>query len=189
MTETQGTATTIAIAAGIGAATGLLSYLVPEGLDQVGIAKGAAFDWLLRLWPGIVFGAGLGCYVKRAGLAPMWSVLAFVPLVTGAWYTALWFAINGVDKLGFPFKALWQLGIASGLIGAGLVALAAWLLFPFFRNLKLVAGTIAVGGAAGVLLGLGVEGWRLLVLFTLWQAAIAACFGWGVVRAGAAADR
>lgn len=180
MTATRGSAQTIAIAGGIGAASGVLCYLVPEVLDQAGIDIVA---WLLRLLPGIIFGVAVGLYLRIVRATTIWRAAAFVPLDTAAWYAALWFAINGVDRLGFPFEELWQRGIASGLIGAGLVALSALLLFPFFRRRDLVAAMIVVGGAAGVLLGFGVEGLALVILFVVWQGAVAACFGWGVARA------
>lgn len=184
MRATRGTAQTIAIAGGIGAVSGFLAYLVPEALEAAGIDRGGAvLAWLLRLWPGIVFGAAIGLYLKIVDVATIPRAAAFVPLDTAAWYAALWFAINSVDKLGFPFDKLWQLGIASGLIGASLVSLSALLLFPYFRRWDSVLAMIVTGGAVGVVLGIGVKGWELVVLFTLWQGAVAACFGWAVARA------
>lgn len=184
MTATRGTARTIAIAGGFGAVSGVLSYSVPEALELAGLDGGnAVVAWLLRLWPGIIFGAAIGLFLKRAGVTTIARAAVFTLLDTAAWYAALWFAINGADKLGFPFKALIPVGIASGLLGASLVALSALLLFPFFRRWGVVVAVVAVGGAAGILLGFGVEGLALVILFVVWQGAVAACFGWGVARA------
>ncbi len=183
MNATRGTARTIAIAGGIGAVSGVFSFIVPETLQLAGVDGGnSVVAWLLRLWPGIVFGVAIGLLLKRAGLTTTVRAAVFVVFDTAAWYAALWFAINGADKLGFPFKTLVPVGVASGLIGAGLVALSALILFPVFRRWKPVAAMIAAGGAAGLLLGFGAEGFALLVLFVVWQGAVAACFGWGVAR-------
>ena len=184
MTATRRTARTIAIAGAVGAVSGLASYLLPTVIGALGIDASLSFvDWLLRLWPGIIFGVGVGLYFANMGVASSWRAAGFVPLDTAAWYAALWFAINGAKELGFPFTELWQLGIASGLIGASLVALSALALFPLFRRWKFVAAMIVAGGAAGVLLGNGTDGLALAVLFVAWQGAVAACFGWGVARA------
>lgn len=184
MTASRGKALTIAIAGGIGVASGLLSYLVPEALEQAGADRqNAVVAWLLRLWPGIIYGIAIGLYLVNVGLAPLRRAAVFVPLDTVAWYAAYWFAASGAEILGLPLKELWQLGIASGSIGASLVALSALILFPFFRRWDLVAAMIVAGGAAGVLLGIGIKGWVLVILFTIWQGAVAACFGWGVARA------
>jgi len=184
MTATHGTARTIAIAAGIGAASGLLSFLVPEALDQAGVDdQGRVAEWLVRLSPGIVYGAVIGLYLKSVGMTTLSRAAAFVPLDTASWFAAYWFAIDGAETLGLPLKELWQLGIVSGLIGASIVALSALLLFPFFRRWKLAVTTILAGGAVGVLLSFGVIGSGLIVLFTIWQGAVAACFGWGVAQA------
>ena len=173
-----------AVAGAVGAVSGVASYLLPTVIEALGINNDFAFiEWLLRLWPGIIFGVAIALYFTILGVAAPWRAAAFVPLDTAAWYAALWFAINGSDKLGFPFEALWLRGIASGLLGAGLVALSALLLFPFLRRWELPAAMIVAGGAAGVLLGFGVEGVALVVLFVVWQGAVAACFGWGVARA------
>ena len=179
MTATSGTARTIAIAGGVGVVSGVLSYLLPEAFEAAGIDReSAVVVWPLRLWPGIVFGAAIGFYLKYMGATTTWRAAAFVPLVTAAWYAALWFAINGPDKLGFPFEEQWQRGIAAGLLGAGLVALSAVLLYPGLRRRKLVAAMIVAGGVFGALLPLG-----LIILFPLWQGAVAACFGWAVALA------
>lgn len=184
MTPTRGTVQIIAIAGGIGAVSGVLSYIVPEAIEAAGIGGGGAVvTWLWRLWPGIVFGAAIGLFLKRSGVTTMARAAAFVPLDAAAWYVAFWFASEGAKSLGFPFEKLWQLGIASGLIGASLVALSALLLFPFFRRRDPVAAMLAAGGLAGVLLGFGAEGLALVILFVVWQGAVAACFGWAVARA------
>ncbi len=180
MRTTRATARTIAIAGAVGVVSGVASHLFPQVIGAVGIDKSLAFvEWLLRLWPGIIFGVAIGLYLKLVGATTSWRAAGFVPLETAAWYAALWFAINGPKKLGFPFEELWQRGIAAGLIGAGLVALSALLLFPFFRHWKLVAAMIVAGGVLGALVPLG-----LIILFPVWQGAVAACFGWAVARAG-----
>ena len=180
---------TMAIAGGIGVVSGGLSYYVHietyrPSIDQ----RDAVVLWLTFLGPGIIFGVAIGLYLVRMGVTSILRATAFVPLVTAAWYAAYWFAVVAEVKLGLPLAERWQLGIASGLIGASLVALSALLLFPFFRRWNLVVAMIVAGGAAGVLLSAGgKESARFLLstvwLFTVWQGAVAACFGWAVARA------
>lgn len=183
MALNRGTARMMAIAGAVGVASGAASYLLPTAIEALGIDSDFTFvKWLLRLWPGIIFGVAIALYFAILGVAAPWRAAIFVPLDTGAWYAALWFAIDGAKGLGFPFTELWQLGIASGLIGASLAALSALALFPLFRRWNFVAATIVAGGAAGVLLGNGTDGLALAVLFVTWQGAVAACFGWAVAR-------
>lgn len=184
MAVTRETARMMAIAGAVGVASGVASYLLPTAIEALGINNDFSFvKWLLRLWPGIIFGGAIALYLALLGVAAPLRAAIFVPLDAGAWYAALWFSIGGAKGLGFPFTELWQLGIASGLIGASLVALSALALFPLFRRWKFVAAMIVAGGAAGVLLGNGAEGLALAVLFVVWQGAVAACFGWGVAIA------
>lgn len=174
---------TVAIAAGIGAASGLISYWVPTEVSfGIKLKPSALVVILTFLGPGIIYGLVLSVYLYWSRRAPVWRAAAFVPFVVISWYTALlwhravpyWF---GHSDLGF-----WLKGSFVGLVGiVGMIA-GLWLLFPFFRRVRLAAVTLLVGASLGSILEFDLD-WPLVVYFVLWQAGVTACIGWAVARA------
>jgi len=174
----------IVTAAALGAVSGGLSYLGLRYIRMEGSGGGAEIvKWIGALWPGIIFAIIIGVWLWRIGRAKGWQAAAFVPLDAGAWYAAYWFAINGHEDIGLNLKGLWLIGLAAGFVGAVLLSVGALLVFRSFRRAPVVIATIVAGTVAGLLLAVGVKGWELLVLFVGWQAAVAACIGWGAEQA------
>ncbi len=129
---------------------------------------------------GVVFGIVVGVYLYRLGLATAATAVAFLVASEGAWLVAHYFATDvafdyaervcAADPCTFAL-----VGIPSGVLGAGLLVIAIWFLFPFFRQPRLAMATVAVGGLAGALLGFR----TVFVLFPIWQAAFAYCLARG----------
>jgi hypothetical protein len=143
---------TIAIAAGIGAASGLVSYFVPRATYTLFESTPSVLAvWFIvsAHWPGIIYGLVLGGYLYWARRATVWRVVAFVPIVVVSWYAAL-LSYNDAPRW-FEYSDLgyWLNGLLAGSVGAvGLVA-GLWLLFPFFRRVRAAAVTLGVGASLG----------------------------------------
>ena len=129
---------------------------------------------------GVVFGIVVGFYLYRLGLATAAKAVAFLVASEVSWLAAHYFAADvAYDYARKVCESEWcsfmLAGIPAGVLGAGLLVMAIWFLFPFFRQPRLAIATVAVGGLTGALLGTG----SVFILFPIWQAAFAYCFARG----------
>ena len=159
-------------------------------MTGLGFASGVLCSFTYQLEPlwrelsvGVIFGVVLGFYLLHLGLAKPVRAVAFAVLVVLSWWAAERAAVVIFSRLGETNDFLsWQgliTGVAAGTIGAGLLVLSAAILFPFLRQPRLGMMTVLVGGAAGALMVLIDVIDTGLVLFPLWQAAVAFCLARG----------
>lgn len=139
---------------------------------------------------GVVFGLIVGLYLYRLGLATAAKAAMFLVASEASWLVAHYFATDvALDYAERVCEADWcsftLVGIPSGVLGAGLLVVAIWFLFPFFRQPRLAMVTVAVGGLAGALLGFR----NLFILFPIWQGAFAYCFARGFPPANSSGAR
>jgi len=154
-----------------GAAGGVISVAIPFAISRL-VPNHP--EWPIAVIPGLVFGLLLGALLHLSGPRPAWRIATYGVASTIAHHLAYAMA------LGFTKETPgWQVGLASGSLGAATLAVSAALLFPAARTV-LHVGTITVLGAlAGTLLHpalratwAGTE-WSLLILYVPWQAAVA----------------
>ena len=171
--------------AGLGAASGLLSWLLVDFADELKLR----FEYELygiqltpvAIYPGLVFGLLFGAFLRlRAGfswLRAIGYVLATLVGYGAAFHTAFYIIANGFadheSLLAFAIGGV-PAGFAGSLI-LGLLTrpLAGPTAASFFQI------SVIVGTSAGALLGLaGLDthnAWGFLLFFVLWQGSYAAC--------------
>lgn len=163
----------------------------------LGLASGVAGSFIYLLEPlwreasvGYVFGTVIAGYLFHLRLAGPLRAAAFAVLATLSWLAAERTAVVIFGRLPGPdeFLSLKGLvtGVAAGLLGAFLLALAGALLFAFLRRPGLGLATVATGGVAGALLSLIDMADTGLVLFPPWQAAVAFCLARGLPKSAPA---
>lgn len=142
-----------------------------------------AFEWFGgQASIGIVFGVLIAAYLVRIGLATVVRAFGFVLCSVASWMVAYQTAREIFGALPETFADDWKFliaGIVAGLLGAGLLAAAIAVLFPYFRRWRPVLRTALVGGAFGALLWPAMVWDYALLLFPPWQAAFALCFALG----------
>lgn len=156
-------------------AVALLYVLPAPDHDEIEL-----FGWLklssISLVPGLSFGAIFGLVLHLRGVASGTSSVGYAVASTVSYLAAYTFAV----EWGSGFMALWQIGMAAGLIGSAcLSTFAAWM-FPCARR----RGPFVLMLVAGCLLGLLLEFpiqdggtiWHWAILFVPWQAGYAAAF-------------
>ena len=163
-------------------------------MTALGLASGIAGSYAYQLEPlwrelsvGAIFGVVIGGYLCFLRLATPLKAAAFAVLTVLAWWAAERSAIHIFAALpgeASDFLSLNGLitGVAAGLEGALLLALAGALLFPFYRRLDLGLATAVTGGVFGALMTLLDLTDSALVLFAPWQAAIAFCLALGLPK-------
>lgn len=131
---------------------------------------------------GIIFGVVIGAYLVMIGLATVFRAVGFALCSIATWMIAYRAAARIANALPESIDETMKYmiaGIIAGLVGAGLLAGAIAVLFPYFRRWRFVLRTALVGMATGALLVvLAVEDSRAIgiLLFAPWQAAFALCF-------------
>ena len=166
----------VVVMVGLGLFSGLLGASVESWPDAIsGLIPGRDENVI-----GAIFGIIVGLYLYRLGLATAVKAAMFAVASEGAWLTAHYFAsdiawdyarkVCQADGCSFTL-----VGVPAGVVGAGLLVIVIWFLFPFFRQPRLALATVAVGGLAGALLGFRTG----IVLFPIWQAAFAYCLARG----------
>jgi len=187
----------VAIMAGIGVLTGLISGIpspLPDlGLGDAGLLLNAEG---IPLHAGIAFGAGVGL------MAWLWTnrdpakCLLAVALTLIGWLAAIntandvFQAVIGSDLFGTVQGAkasresvgLLLAGLSGGAVGAGLTAFGSGIPAEPIRQPKSWILIVVVGAVLGVLLYPAAEHNALILLFVPWQALVAATIGYGLIR-------
>ncbi len=130
------------------------------------------WETVAGLSPGFLFGGLLGWWIHRTHQKSFLRWIVITVGGTASWYLAVLGAVlvNGSILMGTPNYAL--PGLAGGLIGAAVLLAAAALVYPFARQWKAGLAILVLGTVLGAILHV-----ETIVLFPLWQAAVAACFG------------
>lgn len=187
----------VAIMAGVGVLTGLISAIpspFPEmHLDDAGLVLNARG---IPLHAGIAFGAGIAfmmwLWVNRD---PAKCLLTMVLTLIG-WLAAvntandvflatvsseLFGTIEGA-KASREVLGLLLAGVSGGAIGAGLTAFGSGISAVPIRRPRNWVVIVIVGAVLGVLLYPAVERDALILLFVPWQATVAAAIAYGLIR-------
>lgn len=170
---TQASANIIYYFAALGLISGLASAFMPEWLSAIHIFETPVF-------PGIAFGLVLAFALSRWGGAAMVTWVALPVAATLAWIAAvnLFFVISGDAKDNVFFGE-----ICAGIVGAAGVAAACMALSPPMRRTAEILLVIAAGAAAGLLTDPAAQlSQNLILLFTVWQASVAAAIGYVLYR-------
>jgi hypothetical protein len=187
----------IALMAGLGALTGLISSLpspLPEmRLEESGLLINAHG---VPLHAGVAFGAGIGVMMwlwadrdlAKCLLATGLTLLGWLAAVNtandvfqAAVASELFGTIEGA-KASREVIGLLLAGLSGGAVGAGLTAFGSGIPAEPIRRPKNWVLIVVVGAALGVLLYPAAELDVLAVLFVPWQAAIAAAIAYGLIR-------
>lgn len=187
------------IMAALGVGSGLLSTVL--GAD-VEIGRIFGYPTLPGFYFGVVLAIGAWLFATRSPLA---LVVIFVATIV-AWVIALQIAIwvnlslDEITKTGTGLaagtRAFWIMatsGLCGGLTGGLLTAAAVASVCKDFRRRENFVRAIIIGGVAGLLLVFfdDNKGWapvalpshqQLLPLYVVWQAAVAATVGYGLLR-------
>jgi len=158
--------------------------------------------------PGIYFGIVICCGVYLWATRNPFELFVVLACILLAWISAFRTTelihqtimnalTEAADKPGFspplPHYALALCGIAGGLVGSLITAFGVSIACKKFRTFENWARTITVGTVAGVLLellgepaslaktALPIHIGSLLPLFLVWQMAVAASIGYGIV--------
>lgn len=164
----------------IGIASGVVTALVQpfDGLiygtvrDMLTEPWSNAWEFVAVLGPGFLFGGLLGWWIHRTHQASVLRWLALTVAGIASWYLAVSGAIRVDEWIPAQSSQYALPGLAGGLIGAAVVLAAAALLYPFARQWKPGLAMLVLGTAFGAILHV-----EEIVLFPLWQAAVAACLG------------
>ena len=171
------TATAAALGFGSGALTTIAWFAPGELLGGAGSSIGPLIQ---HLAPGLFFGIILGVWVARIRPTDARRVAGFVILVELAWLAAYYFARESANYWDGIWHADMEIGMAAGFIGGLGVAVAAALAFRLPVGPKPAIAMAAAGAVAGALLPVELGPALLTPLFYVWQAAVAATFGWVV---------
>jgi hypothetical protein len=161
-----------------GAIAGALAWLAIVVLDKLGIPAASDVSGFqlgpLTLVPGLAFGVVVGMQLAVRGRLVAYvvaSTLAYLLAYHVAYYMGAIMRLDNILLLALD-------GVVAGLCGSMLLAFLTMALLRV--DASAVRLSVAIGGAAGVLLPLATMGdWRgvalgPLVFFVLWQAAYAA---------------
>lgn len=187
----------MAIMAGVGALTGLISTL-PTPLPDMRLEEP---DILINadgvpLHAGLIFGAGIAfmlwLWINRD---PGKCILAMAITLVG-WLVAVNTAndalsvVIGSELFGLAPGAKsnreivgWlAAGLCGGAVGAGFTAFAAGIPAEVIRHSRVWALTIVVGAVLGLLLYPAVHFTAVVLLYVPWQAAVAASIAYGLTE-------
>lgn len=160
-----------------GVLTGLATSFMPDRVSNVTLFE-------IPIFPGIAFGLVLAfaCFRWSGAGNIAWLVL---PVVTAiAWIGAvnLFYLISSDGK-----EYLSLGGFCAGAAGAAGVALGGMALSAAMRHMTAMMLVVAVGAIAGLLLepALAISE-NMILLFTVWQASVAAAIGYALYCYGAA---
>ena len=189
----------VAIMAGVGVLTGLISGIpspFPEmRLDDAGLLLNARG---IPLHAGIAFGVGIGLMMWLWVNRDPAKCLLTVALTLIGWLAAVntandvFLAVVGSELFGTIEGAkanrqvvgLLLAGVSGGAIGAGLTAFGTGISAEAIRRPKNWILIVIVGAALGALLYPATGRDALILLFVPWQATVAAAIAYGLTRAG-----
>jgi hypothetical protein len=187
----------VAIMAGVGAFTGLVSSLpspLPDlRLDEPEIIINAEG---IPLHAGIAFAIGVAIMLWRWASRDLGKCLLAMALTLVGWLAAVntandvMTAVVSSELFGMMEGAKasreilgWVLaGLVGGAIGAGLTAFGSGLAAPDIRRFDAWGPIVAVGTLLGLLLYLAASLDAIIFLFVPWQAAVAATIAYGLTR-------
>ena len=188
------------IMAGVGVLTGILSSLpspLPDlRLENPGILINAAG---IPLHAGIAFGAGMAIMLWLWANRDIGKCLLAMALVLMGWLAAVntandvMSAVVSSELFGTVEGAKasrevvgWILaGLVGGAIGGGLTAFAAGVPAPALRRPEAWSMIVLAGTVLGLVLYPAADLDLIALLFVPWQAAVAACIGYGLTRQSA----
>ena len=187
----------VMIMACVGLLTGILSSLpspLPDlRLENPEILINAAG---IPLHAGIAFGAGMAIMLWLWANRDLGKCLLAMALILMGWLAAVNTA-NDVMTAVVQLRAVrhgrgresepggrgWILaGLVGGAIGAGLTAFGAGIPAPAIRRLGAWSVIVLAGALFGLLLYPAANLDLIALLFVPWQAAVAACIGYGLAR-------
>lgn len=187
----------VAIMAGVGLLTGLISSL-PSPLPEMRLDDGQILlnTEKIPLHAGIAFGAGVGLMLWLWVTRDLAKCLLAMAIVLIGWLVAVntandvFEAVIGSSLFGTAqgAKASREItgvllgGVSGGAVGAGLTAFGAGIAAEPIRRAKNWVLIVAVGAALGVLLFPAIDLGLLPVLFVPWQALVAAAIAFGLIR-------
>ncbi|MCP4182575.1 MAG: hypothetical protein GY761_04560 [Hyphomicrobiales bacterium] len=155
--------------AALGFLSGLICTYAPEIVMEFTIYNTPVFQ-------GIIFGAVIGFGQLRWGKGGLAGFVIILVFTTMAWIAA----VNSFNAISDDAKThLYPAAMIAGSIGASGTWVGAALANAIFRKMALLIPVIMVGALAGLLVILEVDSTseNFLVLFVVWQSAIAFCFG------------
>jgi hypothetical protein len=190
----------VAIMAGIGVVTGLLSSL-PSPLPDLRLEEPEILINAegIPLHAGIAFGVGVALMLWRWTRHDLGKCLLAVAFTLVGWLAAVntandvMAAVVSSELFGTMEGAKasrelvgWLLaGLVGGAIGAGLTAFGAGVVAPDIRRLEAWGPIVAVGMLFGLLLYPAANLDAIILLFVPWQAAVAAAIAYGLTRPSA----
>jgi hypothetical protein len=187
----------VALMAGIGVLTGLISSMpspFPEmRLDDAGLLPNTHG---VPLHAGIAFGVGVGVMMWLWTNRDPAKCLLAIALTLIGWLAAINTAndvfqiVVGSDLFGTVQGAkasresvgLLLAGLSGGAVGAGLTAFGSGVPAEPIRQPKSWILIVVVGAVLGVLLYPATERDALVLLFVPWQAVVAAAIAFGLIR-------
>jgi len=155
------------------AVLGLISGLICTYAPEI-VMEFKLFD--TPVFQGIIFGAVIGIGHLRWGKGGLAGFVIILIFTTMAWIAA----VNGFNIISDDAKNyLYPAALSAGVIGATGTWIGAALANAIFRKLKLLMPVVIIGAMAGLLVVLEVDSSNddFLVLFVVWQSAVAFCFG------------
>ncbi len=130
------------------------------------------------VYPGPLFGLVIAFGLYRWGKASWWAAVLALVVTLGAWIVAVRGFHIVTDN---AVRNVYLGGLVAGAIGAAGTMLGGAITLPTLRRLPDWLLTLGVGAAAGLLVGPEPDN-NLLLLFLVWQAAVAGCFGYALTR-------
>lgn len=160
--------------AGLGAVSGLLSSIAPEAAEHIKLLG-------VAIYPGALFGLVIGFGVYRWGKASWWAALLAFAVTVAAWIAAMrGFHVVTDDAV----RNIYLGGLVAGAIGAAGTMLGGAITLPALRHVPDWLFTAGIGALAGLLVGSNPRmlDANFLLLFLVWQAAVASCIGYALTR-------
>ncbi len=159
---------------GLGLISGLLSSIGIEAAEHVKVLG-------VPIYPSPLFGLVIAFGVYRWGKASWWAAVLALVVTAAAWIEAMR-GFHAVTDDGA--RNIYLGGLVAGAIGAAGTMLGGAITLPALRRLPDWLLTIGVGAVAGLLVGPNprMADASFLLLFLVWQAAVAACIGYALTR-------
>lgn len=175
----------------IGGTTGLLTYL-----EARGVATGETYATNITIrpfrdypaeWHGAVFGLAVALYVVLVRRVAVLRLFFLIASFTFSWVVAMRTGVmlsSGPTTYPHHYYTeplVWiRVGMVSGFVGAGIVALGVMAAFP--QRVLLIPAAVVVG--IGTVVGALFATMNWGIFFPVWQAAVGASFGLVVARIG-----
>lgn len=161
--------------AGLGLVSGLLSSFLPNVVEHIKLLG-------TPVYPGVLFGLVIAFGLHRWGKAPLWAAVLAIVITIIAWAAA----VRGFELVTNKASSHIYLGaLVAGAVGAAGTMMAGAVSLPALRRAPDWLLIIGVGAVAGLLVVPDLEGSgdrSFLLLFMIWQAAIAGCIGFALTR-------